>query len=659
MIFKGATSANVEASRTLLHDATDCIAATGLRRQSMRRRIVEMSLRAILLGCLLSGIVFSALPIPSAQAQELPRTQEVEPEFHESARKTWRTNHWNREHRYTCPNRATGARETWATWIWDEIPRGLYELQVFIPPHEATAVVQYTVGGDTFPDSAGSYRSYGGTRRLNQAESANEWARIAKVDFPGGSIRLELGNDGSSKSGWRDWCGWGGHHSIGAASARLVARDCLVPLSLDYCKRAWNSVVPKALDDPFDLYKGPSDYALSKGNIPIDKIDAKLVEPTINAGNFNGKTSYSYSTSRVRGTWPGQKHHYACGVKNAYSTFASYNFGKVSREGDYAVYAYYPGPGDQSGNLSIERERKEDRNDGHGIFSIFVNGQHQRSYKQEEQFGGWRRIKLSEADSRHDPLRFLRKLRSDDSLSINVDNGLHRRQGNCADGTRVVFPPLLLVNHSHYKLDGFVPFDPNRHVNPIALSLFAACMATPADGHIPSHLAKSTVFIHMLEAVVGALSGGNASLSQPIPGVAGGAGFSLSEAVSAYANWKHANALALRCEEYQSEWCPDIPHVLVGGPSDQPDSALMWSGSQSSRELESAQLQHPLGADLHREDRLRGPVGPGYDYYYNDQLHRFSGNPWACAAVDRSPLHRDSHDIFEDNGIIWVRHSWN
>ena len=65
--------------------------------------------------------------------------------------------------------------------------------------------------------------------RLNQAHHRGSWATVANVDFSGGRLWLLLGDYPSEASGPNDWCRWGGHHSIGAANARIVATTSTTP----------------------------------------------------------------------------------------------------------------------------------------------------------------------------------------------------------------------------------------------------------------------------------------------------------------------------------------------------------------------------------------------------------------------------------------------
>ncbi len=131
-------------------------------------------------------------------------------------RHTWFVNHYDGRYRYTCKSDEPGRKLTWAVWSWHDTPAGSYRVEVFIPPQEATAIVEYEIGRD----SAGLITD---PVRLNQSHHRGSWATVANVDFPGGRLWLQLGDDPSEASGSRDWCAWGGDHSIGAAKARIVA----------------------------------------------------------------------------------------------------------------------------------------------------------------------------------------------------------------------------------------------------------------------------------------------------------------------------------------------------------------------------------------------------------------------------------------------------
>ena len=143
-------------------------------------------------------------------------SDEIAPVFEGPMRHTWFVNHYDSRYRYTCKSSEPGRKLTWAVWSWQDTPAGSYRVEVFIPPQEATAIVEYEIGRD----SAGLITD---PVRLNQAHHRGSWVTVADVDFPGGRLWLQLGDDPSEASGSRDWCAWGGDHSIGAANARIVA----------------------------------------------------------------------------------------------------------------------------------------------------------------------------------------------------------------------------------------------------------------------------------------------------------------------------------------------------------------------------------------------------------------------------------------------------
>ena len=94
------------------------------------------------------------------------------------------------------------------------LPAGHYRIEAFVPPYEATAVVSYRVGaepGGLFMEPVW----------VIQAAQRGTWAKVADFFHAGGGLWMELGDHGTEASGGRDWCAWGGDHSIGAANARL------------------------------------------------------------------------------------------------------------------------------------------------------------------------------------------------------------------------------------------------------------------------------------------------------------------------------------------------------------------------------------------------------------------------------------------------------
>ena len=160
------------------------------------------------------ALVVLMVVLPAATAAAQPTTVEVAPTFHGTQKAGWFTNHYDAQHRYTCAT-DKDSRQTWARWSWPDTPEGHYRIEAFIPPHEATAIVSYTIGTDL-----------GGPImepvRVIQAANRGLWTRVADVSHAGGSLWMELGDHGTEASGSYDWCAWGGDHSIGAANARLT-----------------------------------------------------------------------------------------------------------------------------------------------------------------------------------------------------------------------------------------------------------------------------------------------------------------------------------------------------------------------------------------------------------------------------------------------------
>ena len=150
------------------------------------------------------------LPTTTAAAQG--ETIEVEPTFHRKP--AWRQNHYVPSHRFACPTGQADHQAT-AAWNWPDTPAGHYRIEAFIPPYEATAIVNYRIQSDpgglvTAPV------------KLIQAANRGAWTKVADFSFAGGGLSMELGTHSTEPSGPYDWCAWGGDHSIGAANARLV-----------------------------------------------------------------------------------------------------------------------------------------------------------------------------------------------------------------------------------------------------------------------------------------------------------------------------------------------------------------------------------------------------------------------------------------------------
>ena len=164
-------------------------------------------------------VVFAVLLLgcpTNAQAQT--STQQVSPSFHGPAAGTWITNHYDRRYQFTCRTTQSTDR-TWALWTWDDVGAGESSIAVYIPPHEATAAVTYVL---TVPDTD---RSSDQRIRIdvNQSEHRDRWVTLHRLRHGAGRIQLRLGDANTSAGGPLDWCWWGGHHSIGAADARLAS----------------------------------------------------------------------------------------------------------------------------------------------------------------------------------------------------------------------------------------------------------------------------------------------------------------------------------------------------------------------------------------------------------------------------------------------------
>ena len=151
--------------------------------------------------------------LPAAATTAQPTTVEVSPTFHGVKKAGWFKNHYDARYRYTCAT-DEDSRQTWARWSWPDTPEGHYRIEVFVPPYEATAIVNYRIGaepGGPLVEPVG----------LIQAVSRGTWAKVADFSHSGGSLWMELDDYGTEASGAYDWCAWGGDHSIGAANARL------------------------------------------------------------------------------------------------------------------------------------------------------------------------------------------------------------------------------------------------------------------------------------------------------------------------------------------------------------------------------------------------------------------------------------------------------
>lgn len=159
----------------------------------------------------LTAVAVLSFGLPTiASAQQI--TREVSPTFHGPASGTWFVNHYDSRYRYTCRTHLSDD-ETWALWTWNNVEAGDSRIEVYIPREEATANVTYIL---TMP-SAGERRI-----TVNQAAHKGQWHTLHQASHAAGRIQLRLGDANTSSSGPNNWCAWGGHHSIGAAEARLT-----------------------------------------------------------------------------------------------------------------------------------------------------------------------------------------------------------------------------------------------------------------------------------------------------------------------------------------------------------------------------------------------------------------------------------------------------
>lgn len=202
-----------------------------------------------------------------------------------------------------------------------------------------------------------------------------------------------------------------------------------------------------------------------------DNIQHELLMPLNFVINRNNKRTYKY-THRDWTAWQ-YSTTYVCGVKGRPSTHATYSFKKIPSSGYYELYAYYPGHVEHNGRH---------KNDGHGVYKTYVNSERIRTKKENNQFGGWRRIRfadwwdLTEKYGRDRSAN--RWLSREDRLVVEIHNGGYRsegKNGQCGS-SRTVFPPLLLV-----KIDdapNVQPYSPAHDMHPQALSLFYECWRT-------------------------------------------------------------------------------------------------------------------------------------------------------------------------------------
>lgn len=161
----------------------------------------------------LAGVAVAVLSLSlPAVAGAQTSTRQVSPTFHGPQADTWFVNDYVSRYRYTCrTNRSED--QTWALWTWTNVQSGNSSIEVYIPPEEATANVTYilTVPGQRIRIP------------VTQADHSGNWVTIHRGPHAAGQIQLRLGDANTTASGDYDWCRWGGHHSIGAADARLIS----------------------------------------------------------------------------------------------------------------------------------------------------------------------------------------------------------------------------------------------------------------------------------------------------------------------------------------------------------------------------------------------------------------------------------------------------
>lgn len=214
----------------------------------------------------------------------------------------------------------------------------------------------------------------------------------------------------------------------------------------------------------------------------IDPCIYQIEHPTVYRDQ-NGKKSRVYNSNTgtpAKWYFPGYdmdaphgqisyhgQHIYTCGVKGSYSTYAHYDFGKIGRDGNYEIYAYWPG----------FSESVENRNNGNGNFAVYVNGDTLRRWEERSQYGGWERVEFGNfgwGKYHGRSARQKRALDKGDRLQITIHNGNNSREGECSPGTRVVFPPLLLMRIEDYP--NHKPFSPAHDIWPRAALDFAECL---------------------------------------------------------------------------------------------------------------------------------------------------------------------------------------
>ena len=172
------------------------------------RHLKTMLSKTMLSAGLAVAILSFGLP---ATASAQTSVRHVSPTFHGPQADTWYVNHYDSRYRYTCRTRHS-EDQTWALWTWDNVDSGDSSIAVYIPPEEATANVTYVL---TLPEQSISIP-------ITQADHQGSWVTIHQGSHGAGRIQLRLGDANTTASGDYDWCMWGGHHSIGAAGARLT-----------------------------------------------------------------------------------------------------------------------------------------------------------------------------------------------------------------------------------------------------------------------------------------------------------------------------------------------------------------------------------------------------------------------------------------------------
>ena len=191
--------------------------------------------------------------------------------------------------------------------------------------------------------------------------------------------------------------------------------------------------------------------------------------PTI-LEDLNNKRSILHSAVNSS-SWQG-RHEYACGVSGEYSTKAEYDFGTIDRQGTYEIYAYFPG----------YTESHWSNNEGFGRYTTYIDGTITQEWEESRQYGGWQRILFGEWGWGKYEGRIstaTQELEVGDRLVIEIHNGGHKDEGDCAPNTTVVFPPMLLVRVEDVK--DLRPFSPAHDLHPWTALLFNACMKMPKE----------------------------------------------------------------------------------------------------------------------------------------------------------------------------------